>query len=64
MNSAHVAATGGLTSALAAVLVWATHWPLQPLDEATAAAVAGLLIACVGMLLSRKKPAPTPEPQP
>lgn len=57
MNSAHVAATGGLTSALAAVLVWASHWPLQPLNDTTAAAVAGLLIAGAGMLLSWKKPA-------
>lgn len=58
MNSAHVAATGGLTSALASVLVWASHWPIQPLNDQTAAAIAGLVIAGVGMFLSRKKPAP------
>lgn len=68
MNSAHVAATGGLTSALAAVLVWASHWPLQPLDDTSAAAIAGLVIAGVGMFLARKPTEPpeppAPEPKP
>lgn len=48
MNSAHVIATGGVTAMLAQTLVWLTRWPLQPMDQTTALAVAGLLVSAVG----------------
>lgn len=48
MNGTHVAATGGITAMLAGVLVWATHWPLQPLDTATALDLAGLIVSLFG----------------
>lgn len=55
MNSAHVAATGGLTAALAQVIMWLGHWPLQAPTEPTATAIAGLAVAGIGFLFSRKK---------
>lgn len=49
MNPAHTAATASVGStALAQVLVWMTHWPIQPLDAGTSLALAGLLIAILG----------------
>ena len=72
MNSSHVIATGGVTAMLAQILVWLTHWPLQPMDQNTALAVAGLLVASVGGLavarINRKRegnpaaPPTTPNP--
>jgi hypothetical protein len=47
MDSSHVA-TGAITALLATVLVYLSHWPLQPLDLPTAAAFAGLLVAAGG----------------
>ncbi len=47
MDSSHIA-TGTITALLATVLVYLTHWPLQPLDLATASAFAGLIVAGVG----------------
>ncbi len=47
MNSSHIA-VGTITSLLATVLVYLTHWPLQPLDVPTASAFAGLLVAAAG----------------
>jgi hypothetical protein len=47
MNASHIA-TGTITSLLAMVLVYLTHWPLQPLDLPTASAFAGLIVAGVG----------------
>jgi hypothetical protein len=47
MDSSHIA-TGTITALLATVLVYLTHWPLQPLDLPTASAVAGLLVAAAG----------------
>jgi hypothetical protein len=50
MNASHVA-TGGITALLATVLVYLSHWPLQPLDLSTASAFAGLLVAAgVGLV--------------
>jgi hypothetical protein len=40
MDSSHIA-TGTITALLATVLVYLSHWPLQPLDLPTASAVAG-----------------------
>jgi|307.fasta_scaffold193215_2 hypothetical protein len=61
MNASHVA-TGGITALLATVLVYLSHWPLQPLDLPTASAIAGLLVALGGALVklyqSRTAPAP------
>jgi hypothetical protein len=37
MDSSHIA-TGTITALLATVLVYLSHWPLQPLDLPTAAA--------------------------
>ena len=47
MDSSHIAA-GTITALLATVLVYLSHWPLQPLDLPTAAAFAGLLVAAGG----------------
>lgn len=48
MNGSHVAATSGITAMIAEILMWVTHWPLQPLDEPTAMAIAGLTVAFLG----------------
>lgn len=57
INAGHVAATGSTTALVAQVLVYATHWPLQPLDAETAMSLAGLITAGVGALvmLARKR---------
>ena len=47
MNSSHIA-TGAITSLIATVLVYLSHWPLEALDMATASAIAGLIVAAVG----------------
>jgi hypothetical protein len=47
MDSSHIA-TGTITSLIATVLIYLTHWPLQPLDLATASAIAGLIVAAAG----------------
>lgn len=47
MNSSHVAAAG-ITSMLADVLIYLSHWPLQAMGADTATSVAGLIVACVG----------------
>src|SRR5262249_57199094 len=61
MDASHVA-TGTITALLATVLVYLSHWPLQPLDLPTASAIAGLLVALGGALVklyqSRTAPAP------
>lgn len=48
MNGTHIAIGGGITAMIAGVLVWLTHWPLQPLDEKTAMDIAGLIVAIFG----------------
>jgi hypothetical protein len=48
MNGTHFAAAGGLTSLIAQALVYLTHWPLQPMDDATAMAFAGLIVIVLG----------------
>lgn len=50
MNSAHIAATGGLTAALAKVILW--HWT-GPIDAETAASLAALIFASLGWLAVR-----------
>jgi hypothetical protein len=47
MDSSHIA-TATITALLATVLVYLSHWPLQPLDLPTASALAGLLVAAGG----------------
>jgi hypothetical protein len=42
MNSTH-AVTGGAVAMLASLLVYLTHWPIQPLTTEEALNVAGLL---------------------
>lgn len=45
VNPSHVGYTAGAVGVLVPVLVWATHWPIQPLDaKDTAPAVASLLV--------------------
>jgi hypothetical protein len=63
VNASHVA-TGGITALLATVLVYISHWPLQPLDVPTASAFAGLLVAAGGGLvrLYRSRIASTAQP--
>lgn len=48
MDGTHVALGGVGTAAIAQVLMWLTHWPIQPLDQNTATAIAGLMIAFIG----------------
>lgn len=68
INAGHVAATGSTTALVAQVLVYATHWPLQPLDAQTAMSIAGLITAGVGavVMFARKhwSLVPTPETDP
>lgn len=53
MNSSHVMATGGLTVILTNVLVYLSHWPLQPLSVDEASSFAGLIIFVVGAVVAR-----------
>ena len=63
MDASHVA-TGTITALLATVLVYLSHWPLQPLDLPTASAFAGLLVAVGGALVKfyKSRTAPTARP--
>ena len=63
MDSSHIA-TGTITALLATVLVYLSHWPLQPLDLPTAAALAGLLVAAGGGAVKfyKSRTAPVAEP--
>ena len=63
MDSSHVA-TGTITALLATVLVYLSHWPLQPLDLPTASAFAGLLVAAGGGAVKfyKSRIAPAAEP--
>jgi hypothetical protein len=63
MDSSHIA-TGTITALLATVLVYLSHWPLQPLDLPTASAFAGLLVAAGGgaVKLYKSRTAPVAEP--
>ena len=47
MDASHIA-TGTITALLATLLIYLSHWPLQPLDLPTASAFAGLLVAVGG----------------
>jgi hypothetical protein len=58
INAGHMvagASGGGIAAMLADVLVWATHWPLKPLDFATSTSFAGLIVAGIGVLLAMIK---------
>lgn len=48
VNSGHVIATAALSGDLTPILMWVTHWPLQPLDTGTAGAISALIIAIIG----------------
>ena len=48
MNPSQYVSVGAGTSLLAEVLMYLTHWPLQPLTEPQAAAFAGLLVLLFG----------------
>lgn len=48
VNAGHVIATSALTGDITPILMWATHFPLQPLDNTTAGAIAALIVAVVG----------------
>jgi hypothetical protein len=63
MDSSHVA-TGTITALLATVLVYLSHWPLQPLDLPTASAFAGLLVAaaCGGVKFYKSRTASVVAP--
>lgn len=50
MNSAHIAATGGLTAALAKVILW--HG-VGAMDAETAGSLAALIVAALGWLATR-----------
>jgi muramidase (phage lysozyme) len=45
---------GTAAAALAQVLIWASHWPLQPLDSNTALSLAALVLSGVGMWMHIK----------
>ena len=40
-----------LTASFTSILMWATHWPLQPMDLKTAGAASALLVSGAGSLL-------------
>jgi len=63
MDSSHVA-IGTITALLATVLVYLSHWPLQPLDLPTASAFAGLLVAaaCGAVKFYKSRTAPIAAP--
>jgi hypothetical protein len=63
MDSSHIA-TAAITALLAIVLVYLSHWPLQPLDLPTASAFAGLLVAAGGgaVKFHKSRTAPVAEP--
>jgi hypothetical protein len=63
MNASHVA-TGTITALLATVLVYLSHWPLEPLDLPTASAFAGLLVAGGGALVKLYKSRTAPIARP
>ena len=63
MDSSHIA-TGTITALLATVLVYLSHWPLQPLDLPTASAFAGLLVAAAGAAVKFYKSRTTPVATP
>ena len=48
MNGSHIALGSIGTSAIASILMWMTHWPIQPLDQNTAMAISGLAVAVLG----------------
>lgn len=48
VNAGHVIATSALTGDITPILMWISHWPLAPLDEATAGAIAALAVAVIG----------------
>jgi muramidase (phage lysozyme) len=55
---------GPYTAALAAVLIWASHWPLQPLDGGTALSLAGLIMGAVGLWMHARQSSPSKGQQP
>jgi len=66
MNSTGLTVAGGGTGTalLAQVLMWLTHWPLQPLNTDEAMALAGLIMGGTGLLmhyLQGKKAANAPQ---
>lgn len=66
MNSTGLTIAGGgaATTMLAQVLMWITHWPLQPLSQDEAMALGGLLMGGAGLLLhlrQTKQEANTPQ---
>jgi hypothetical protein len=63
MDASHVA-TGTITALLATVLVYLSHWPLQPFDLPTASAFAGLLVAVGGALVKFYKSRAVAESSP
>lgn len=51
MNGSHIAVGIGATGIMQSVsdiLMWATHWPIQPLDQQTATAIAALMVMLIG----------------
>lgn len=60
MNSAHIAATGGLTAALAKVIMW--HG-VGSIDAETAASLAALAMAMLGWIATRFPKLSTPKGQ-
>ena len=59
MNLSHVTAAGGVTGMLASVLMWLSHWPLQPLTADTSASIAGLLVAAAAGVAAWRRRKPT-----
>lgn len=53
MNSTglNIAGSSAATTMVADVLMWLTHWPLQPLNQDEAMALGGILISAAGLLV-------------
>ncbi len=50
MSPANYTPVGMTAATLVPVILWVTHWPIQPPTEAQAAALAALLIAAGGAI--------------
>lgn len=62
INASHVVATGGIMGALTQVILYISHWPLQPMTEGQAGSVAVLVIALYGACVWCKRKPSSPLP--
>lgn len=62
MSAAH-ATVGGLGAIqLGKILVWASTWPIRPLDIDTATAFAGFILSLIAWFVLKEQPQVEPQP--